>query len=59
MTTNPYLEHVIGCNHRSITEVRLSDCEYGCKVYQCKECQHEMVIHSQSYGCRTAEVVHL
>lgn len=35
-------------NHR--VEVRLSDCEHGCKVHRC-ECDDEQVQHMAVYGC--------
>ena len=36
----------------NLTEVRMSDCEYGCKVWRCESCGEEQVQHSATYGCR-------
>lgn len=35
----------------NLTEVRLSDCEFGCKVWRRECCGEELVIHSATYGC--------
>lgn len=47
--------HPAGRNAHShdlnLTEVRLSDCEFGCKVWRCESCGEEMLIHSATYGC--------
>jgi len=34
-------------------ELRLSDCNHGCKVYGCRypECDNEFLMHSTTYGC--------
>lgn len=40
--------------HNLGNEVRLSDCEYGCKVYSCS-CGDEHLSHSRIYGCREGE----
>jgi len=34
-------------------ELRLSDCNHGCKVYQCRffDCTNEFLMHSTTYGC--------
>ncbi|GGK09482.1 hypothetical protein GCM10010123_44210 [Pilimelia anulata] len=34
------------------TEVRMSDCRYGCKVWRCR-CGAERLLHSAIYGCPT------
>jgi hypothetical protein len=34
-----------------LTEVRLSDCEFGCKIWRCNGCGEEMLLHSATYGC--------
>lgn len=41
-------EHVHDLN---LVEVRMSDCEFGCKVWRCESCGEEMVLHSATYGC--------
>lgn len=48
------VEHAISTN-----ELRLSDCEYGCKVFGCS-CGGEHVWHSAIYGCPIGrELAHL
>lgn len=42
-------KHVI-----STIEIRLSDCDYGCKLYECS-CGSEHVWHSAIYGCPTGK----
>lgn len=42
------------CQPSELTEVRLSNCEAGCKVFTCSGCDVERVVHSASYGCTTA-----
>ena len=36
--------------HR-LTEVGLSNCQHGCKVYRCS-CGLYVLLHSRSYGCK-------
>ena len=36
----------------NLVEVRMSDCEFGCKVWRCESCGEETVLHSPMYGCR-------
>lgn len=33
-------------------EIAMSDCRYGCKVFRCRHCERESVVHSRTYGCR-------
>lgn len=33
-------------------EVRMSDCDHGCKIYGCEKCGRERLIHNRMYGCR-------
>lgn len=35
-------------------ELRLSECEYGCKIFACS-CGGEHVVHSATYGCPTGK----
>jgi hypothetical protein len=56
---NPYLVHTMGCNHRNLTEARLSHCSHGCKIYRCKDCDQEMLIHYEGYGCHLTKVEYL
>lgn len=47
--------HIYGPCHvhdLNLTEVRMSDCRYGCKVFRCGSCGDESVLHSATYGCR-------
>lgn len=37
-------------------EIRMSNCEYGCKIYRCK-CGTEHVWHSAVYGCPTGRAI--
>lgn len=36
------------------SEIMLSECAHGCKVYKCSSCGHEKVLHNTSYGCKEA-----
>lgn len=40
------------CDRSSQTEIYMSDCRYGCKVFRCSGCSAERIIHSATYGCR-------
>ena len=40
------------CVKKTVKEIRISDCPFGCKVYACED-GHEMVIHNPAYGCRS------
>lgn len=35
-----------------LVEVRMSDCEFGCKIWRRPCCGEELLIHSATYGCR-------
>ena len=35
-----------------LTEVGMSDCEFGCKIWRRGCCGEELVLHSATYGCR-------
>jgi hypothetical protein len=35
------------------TEIGLSNCRYGCKIYRCSKCgDDEKVLHNATYGCK-------
>lgn len=42
------------CQDTDLTEVRVSDCEAGCKVWTCSGCDVDRVVHSATYGCTKA-----
>ncbi len=37
---------------RRLTEVALSNCDHGCKIYADPRSNMRVLIHSYSYGCR-------
>lgn len=39
------------CGCPGATEVRMSECRHGCKVYRCGKHFREVTLHSSSYGC--------
>ena len=39
------------CDPWRRTEIRMSDCRYGCKVMRCDDCDAEQVEHRAAYGC--------
>lgn len=41
------------CSPWRLTEIRMSDCRYGCKVMCCDDCGAEQVVHFAAYGCPT------
>lgn len=47
-------DQCLGCRPHDLSEVRLSDCRYGCKVMTCSGCHVERVVHMASYGCPNA-----
>lgn len=42
------------CTDIDLEEVRLSQCDAGCKILACRICGAEYVAHSTVYGCRRA-----
>jgi hypothetical protein len=40
------------CKRHHVSEVRLSNCQFKCKVYQCAGCGASGTFHNVTYGCR-------
>lgn len=40
------------CGWLDLHEAGMSDCRFGCKIFACRVCGTEQVLHSATYGCR-------